>query len=480
MPATVTPSFSPRRHRVQGALQLRGQEFPFLLHHQTVDLGTAGAADYYEMLPSDLRGNDPIRDISNFRSAIGYWWAATHELELQDDWDQQRHYVMAICYALVNRNKSLQNVYLDALPRPGSIDPEELSLPEDIQRRIRGVVNRRDRAGVKQELDRALAMYQPSREDRVGFAKAFGRWVDRGVNEYRHSGHDGIIRWLKKLDGWMHAYRKRCPPRVRSFVNFFSYQAKCSFYVCYANFWANLIPWLQEQHGLDELSTRLLRFWHCQNQPVEIPHGTTTGGLVYPTHGGVELILPDSEGRSVPSRLMWSTSRIEPEVVPDVFSGQILALHPLTWFLFLDPALREFVGLFLSTWEFDTVARGESTEHSVLYWEMINAILTAAHMYRLARDRFANRRGVRERSVDNSPPLTRDDSPPPVNSFLEDYLTSRGIRCHCGGVYQCGEVEPPAEEGEQRTIPVRCSRCENATFVSVSEDDVTRFLLEED
>lgn len=480
MHAAVTPPFSPQRRRVQGALQLRGQEFPFLLHHRTIDLGTAGAVDYYEMLPGDLRGKDPMREISNFRSAIGYWWAAMHELELQDDWDQQRHYVMAICYALVNRNKTLQDVCLDALPRPERIDPKELSLPEDTQRRIRGVVNRRDRAGVKEELDRALAMYQPSREDEVGFAKAFETWVDRGVNEYRHSGHEGIIRWLGEVDNWMHRYRKRCPPRVRSFINLFSYQAKCSFYLCYANFWASLIPWLQAEHGLNELSTRFLRFWHNQNQPIEIPRGQMPSGLVYPTLGGVELMLPNSSGRRVPHRMTWLTPPIQPQVMHDVFSGQVLALHPLTRFLFADPVLREVVGQFLNTPEFETVARGESTKQCVLYWEMINAILTAAHMYRLARDRFADSRGVWERRQDSSPPLTGDKSLPPVNTFLGEYLVSRGIRCHCGGGYQCEAVEVISEKEEQTTIQVRCSRCEITKSIRLSEDDVARFLLKED
>ena len=59
-------------------------------------------------------------------------------------------------------------------------------------KRIRDVVDRRDRAGVKQELDRALAIYHPSREDLVGFTNAFQIWADQGVNAYRRSGEEGI------------------------------------------------------------------------------------------------------------------------------------------------------------------------------------------------------------------------------------------------------------------------------------------------
>ena len=105
-----------------------------------------------------------------------------------------------ICYALVNRNKSLQDVYLDALPRPDSIDPDKFSVPEKTQQRIRDIVNRRDRARVKKELDRALAIYHPTREDSAGFAKAFQTWANKGVNAYRQSRERASLRgWGNRI-----------------------------------------------------------------------------------------------------------------------------------------------------------------------------------------------------------------------------------------------------------------------------------------
>ncbi len=188
------------RKRIWGALTLCGTEYPFELRSQIVKLGPAGPIQYYYMLPADLRGKDPRQEISNFRSCVGFWWAAMHRSGLQNGWDQQRHYVMAICYALVNRNKSLQDVYLDGLPRPDTIDPESLSVPDETRERMRDIINRRDCAGVKEELDRALAIYHPSREDAVGFTKAFQTWADKGVNAYRRSGQEGVIGWLAEVD----------------------------------------------------------------------------------------------------------------------------------------------------------------------------------------------------------------------------------------------------------------------------------------
>jgi len=464
-----------RRYRIKGALTLRGMDYPFQVHRQTVELGSAGPIQYYSMLVADLRGKDPTRAISNFRSCVGYWWAAMHELRLQNDWDQQRHLVMAICYGLVNRNKSLQDVYLDALPRPDSIVLDCLSIPDETQQRIRDVITRRDRAGVKQELDRALAIYEPSREDRVGFAAAFQTWADKGVNSYRQSGEDGVVRWLEEIDYWLHKFRKRCPPRVRRFLNFFSYEAKTSFYLCYANYWAGLLPWLQNHHGLDELSRRFLCIWHNQNRPIEIPRGRTPGGIWYPTSRGARLVLPRRDGSLTQNGMLVEMPRIGPEVLPDVFSGQILALHPLTWFLFADAALREVAGQFFVSKEVEGFSRGQAGDYPK-YWELIGAILTAAHMYRIAHDGFENRRGVREQGGNSVDAITSEDTPS-ARAFLDDFIASRDLRCPCGATYRCELLEPAREEEESRQVPVICSNCGHRDTLVVTQAEIEAFLL---
>lgn len=464
------------RKRIPGSLTLRGQEYPFELRRQTVKLGSAGPIQYYYMLLADLRGNDPTQEVSNFRSCVGFWWAAMHELRLEEDWEQHRHLVMATCYALVNRNKSLQDVYLDALPRPDSIDPDSpLSVPQEIQERIRDVINRRDRAGVKQELDQALAIYHPSREDLVGFAKAFQTWADKGVNAYRQSGQEGVIGWFQEVDYWLHKYRKRCPPRVRAFVNFFSYQAKVSFYVCYANFWSNLLPWLQKNHGLDDISTRFLRLWHNQNQPIEIPEGRTPGGVWYPTRRGARLLYPRQDGTVSVGGVVVRMPRIGPEVIPDAYSGQILALHPLTWFLFADAALSEVAGRFFASDEYEGISRNQEGDYPK-YWEFIGAIVTAAHMYRIAHDEFENRRGVREEGGDATIAVTIED-PPSAQAFMDVYIASRDLRCQCGAKYTCGTIEHALDEQESLQVPLICRSCGNRDSVLVTEAEIQEVLL---
>jgi len=142
-----------RRTQVRGSLVVDNQEFPFVLSRQPLPLGAAGTVDFFYMLPGELRGRDPERELSNFRSCVGYWWARTQQAGLGRDLHQLRHFVMATAYALVRKDKGQQRIYRDAYLRQGSLDLEELSVTEDTQIQIRRVVDQRDRDGVKALLD---------------------------------------------------------------------------------------------------------------------------------------------------------------------------------------------------------------------------------------------------------------------------------------------------------------------------------------
>ncbi len=170
---------------------------------------------------------------------------------------------------------------------------------------------------------------------------------------------------------------------------------------------------------------------------------------------------------------------IGPEVIPDVFSGQILALHPLTWFLFADPALSETVGRFLRTWEFDTVAQGHDAHDCVLYWEMIGAILTAADLYRIAHDDFENRRGVHEQGGDALAAAASEDSPS-AQAYMDDYIASRNLCCPCGSQYTCGTIEVAADKQESRQVPLICRSCGREDSVLVTEAEFEAYLLHPD
>src|SRR5262249_23571423 len=115
-------------------------------------------------------------------------------------------------------------------------------------------------------------------------------------------------------------------------------------YTCYANAWVDIIPCLQKDHGLDPVSERFLRLWHHQNQAIEIPHGRTAGGIYYPTHVRYDFFLAGADGQVIPKRICLPTERVGPTHVPDVFSGQILSLHPLSGFFMKDPALCAVAG----------------------------------------------------------------------------------------------------------------------------------------
>ncbi len=98
----------------------------------------------------------------------------------------------------------------------------------------------------------------------------------------------------------------------------------------YANAWVGLIPWLREHRGLDTVSERFRRFWHNQNQPIEIPHGRTPGGISYPTHHSALVAKGDGNGGLTCQTLRMRTEHIGPTHLRDAFSGQVLSLHPLS------------------------------------------------------------------------------------------------------------------------------------------------------
>ena len=463
--------------RIEGALSRRGQEFPFVLYRQTESLGSAGTIQYYYMQPSGFRNLRRRKDAQlNFRSCVGCWFAAMHEIGLGEDVYQQQHFVLATSYALVCRNKSLQNMYRDAFLRTGRVDLSQISVSDEEQERIRRVVKSRDRTLLTEALDSVFDAFEPSRGDRLGFEQAVEHWVGNGVNAFRKCGEEGVLYWLNALDTTMSKYRKNSKTglRVRSFVNFFSYLAKTSFYLCYASFWAALIPWLKENHGLDELSERFMQFWHHQNQPIEIPPGRTASGPLLPVGGEAQLLLPDEEGRFALPRVTWSVPRIGPEVVRDVFSGQVLALHPLTWFLFCDPALSEVAGRYFGSIAPDDIAHRGSAEHSAEYWELIGAILLAGSQYRVAGSQFERDRSIDAAGGNSTVAVQRDDTPQ-ADAFLADFVESRGYCCPCGARLEYSSSIVP-RRGQARLCLV-CRQCERTRTVKVPEHELTQFLL---
>ncbi len=346
------PKSTPVSSRISGALELNGQQFPFYVECRTVDLGLAGPVEYYYMPISRLRHDDAKQEVSNFRSCIGFWYAATRGMDGADQWIQQVNYVLAICYALVNRDKGSQRIYRDALLRPHSFSPEKLNLSAEVRDRIVQAVACRNREALQRELDVALEAAQLSEEDRIATSRAMDHWVNRGVLQLREGGRDGLRSWLADVDEWVKRFRKKSTGRLRTFLDVFATECKLSFYLCYSNFWIGLVRWLEENRGLDPMSKRFLSLWHFQNRYVEVAHGRTPSGIIYPTDATCDLLLPDSAGAPRMHQVSWKTNHAGPEVIGDVFRGQVLALHPLNWILLSRTELCEKVGKCVSSSRF--------------------------------------------------------------------------------------------------------------------------------
>jgi hypothetical protein len=329
MSRTATPFTDKLPGSLTATLRLRGHDFAFRLFTRPLRLGDYGTVQYYWMDSSQFRDLRAEASAANFRSVIGFWAAAVHEMGLQHDPDQQVHYVLAVCYSLLGRCKGQQHVYRDAYLAPDSVRVGADSLPDDVRQRIRDVVHSRDRFQVQQELDAALGRSEPPAKVMPLLQEACRRWVGKGVALLRRQGKDGLEQFLRETDSWLARYRKRGGHAwVRRFLDLFTYECKAAFYTCYANAWVGLIPWLCAHRGLDQLSERFLRLWHNQNQPIEIPHGRTPGGVLYPTQRGMLVAEADGNGGLTCQSLSLRTEHIGPTHVRDVFSGQRLLIPP--------------------------------------------------------------------------------------------------------------------------------------------------------
>jgi hypothetical protein len=401
-----------------------------------------------------------------------------HEMGLQHDLDQQVHYVLAVCYALLGRCKSLQNIFRDAYLAPGSVRVGAASLPDDVRQRIQAVVRSRDRFQVQQELDATLGRFEPPAKVLPLLQEACRHWVGKGVTLLRRQGNDGLVQFLQEVDYWLKKYRKRSVRWVRHFLNLFAYECKAAFCTCYANAWAGLIPWLRENRGLDPLSERFLRFWHNQNQPVEIPHGQTPGGILYPTHRGMLVAEADANGRLAPHFLSLQTEQIGPTHVRDVFSGQVLSLHPTSSIFMRDAALCAVAGRFFASPAYDLVlGRGQAALCGP-YWDLVGALLSTAHLYRQALDDQGRRRGARQRPGSAAEAAAVAAVNQSDAGLLEDFAAARGLRCPgCKGRLALRKYAPASEGADHFDADFQCPACAAPARHAIQRAELEGWLL---
>jgi hypothetical protein len=407
----------------------------------------------------------------NYAACLGHWWAAMRHRGLDRDLDQQVHLVLARCYPLVCQSKSLQDVYLDA--HLAAFDDAESysppALPTDAQDAIRAAVAGRDRAGVTKFLDEVFERQAPPAREMPAFQEAFRHWAGNGVVALRKDDLDWraepgshLARWLHQVEGELAKYRRRGgQPRVRRFANMFSYEAKVSFYTCYSNAWVDLIPWLQAHRDLDSVSERFLRLWSCQNQPVELHRGGTPGGLVDPSLPGIS----------------WRVPRPGPPALPDAFAGQVLGLHPLSTFVMHDPALLALIGRFLAAPEFGAVVATRRAEESAAYWGVVQAVLTAAALYRQQRQATEEGRGTRTCAGEATQSVRSSAEMLPEGRAFEEYAAARKLRCGCGSpLHYRGHQSSPGADDRVR-VRYGCPACERTQTHTVTEEALREVLL---
>jgi hypothetical protein len=405
-------------------VDVAGRSFAFELCSRPIALGIAGPVAYFWMDSRRLRrgGGGP-----NFRPCVDLWWAAACAAGDGDSPPNQTALFFAECFPLVNAARTLQDVYLDAHLRPAAgREPADgaaaggpapaYSLPSDETERLRQLAHRGDTDAIRRELESLFGATDPYPDDRPTRAEALAVWVTQARLALRRDGHDGLRAFVTGVvKPWMDNLRRRGGrDRERAFLNRFAYEAKASFYLTYANAWVALIPRLRQERGLDAVGERLLRLWHHQNQPVRDPAAPTG----------------------------WR---------PDVFHGQVLALHPLSGLMMSDPAHRQALGAWLTHPDHDGLVAGGRVHQCPAYRDVVAAILTAAHEYRHAHARETKtRRGLRPGGGTGVS----------VAEAFEAYAATRGLRCPgCDGPLAYDRHDPPAPEMDEVLVRLRCARC---------------------
>jgi hypothetical protein len=436
----TTTARRPRLQTLTATVTFGGTAFPFQLFTRPLELGPDLTVRYYWMDSTQFRITRARRrsaGMDSCRNCVAHWWRAMQVNGWADDLDQIRHLLLAECYALVGADKGLQHVYRDAHLAAKATKPEERSLPDDVRARVQAVVRSRDASRVREELDCVLGAWTPPPAEERAVYQAIDGILEYGVGLVRAGGADGLHEFIGTFDAWCaKTRRKGGQPFRRRVLDGIAYLSKCSFYLCYCNAWISLIPWLREHQGLDDASERFLRFWHMQQQPAE-----------------------------------------EAGAVGDVSRGQVLSLHPLSGFFMLDRGLCAVAGrLFAAGAPECRNGQGASAESNE-YWDLVGAILAAAHLYRQALDEQAQKRGTFTRNsaaVELASVTAQDQS---AAGRLEDFAREQGVRCErCGETVRLHKYHPSTPDADEFRAEFACRACGCFTDVPLPRQALEDFL----
>ncbi|MEI8383954.1 MAG: hypothetical protein WCJ09_27820 [Planctomycetota bacterium] len=414
---------------------LDGRVFPFELWHRPLQLGEVGEIQYYWMNSSELRKGLQATDeeLANLRNCIGLWWRAAKGSGANREESQIKHLLLASCYGLFANNKALQMVFHDAY-----LKRETWSNHESAELVLPVPATQVDRNSIATSIRGLLSDTQLS-TDEVKFIRAVLNVIlGWGVRGFRRNPEQGTQDFVNQIHSWSESVRRRAGHSWRRLcLNQFAYSSKVSFYRCYANAWVHILPVLQRR-GLDELSSRFLRFWHWQNQPIAHDDG-----------------------------------RVE----SDVFGGQILALHPVSGNLMDDRGFMTVAGAFLTHTTHDENDTGTYADRQE-YHDFVQGILLGLQQYANERNQQAeNRHTANNNSVllrASVPAGTSED----VVAQITEFLKNAENRCKaCSGDLECQAVENLASC--VASVSTRCRRCHQESHAEISLELLAQFFMRE-
>ena len=421
-------------------LTKNSRSFTFELCHRNLDFGEGNHGEYYWMDGRHFRRSSGGQ---NLRACIDFWWACVEEAEDSEDVANQLNLVLAECYPLVNTSRAMQSVFLNAhlhikadrkisletgsQGKTEKIVERTYNLPDEEYSRIRSIVDSRNILEIQNELIRLFSGVQPSGKDLPKFQEALRHWTGNGIVAFRKGGmqllHEYVDGDLKKQ---ITKYRKGgVDENVRLFLNLFSYESKVAFYLCYANAWAFILPILEDEHGLNEQSIRFMKMWHHQNQP-----------LLF-------------EGR-----------------IHQIFSGQVLSLHPLSALVLTDPSTLSVINKWVGHPDYQQLIDSNNEATSKEYWDVVLTILVAANEYKQSHQRWEesriNKEIISSPTVENATNTDRNHS---VAKYLEAYVAEQGLFCQgCSGFLKYKD-----HEVNENLCPVifQCQTCDNIRKINV-------------
>jgi len=413
------------------SVPIGGQTFAFKLCHRQIEIEAAGMIDYYWMAVPKLRSGG-----QNAQRCIDSWWAETEAQGFTDEEDRADagvNLAFAELYPLICADKSLQDVFRDAFLHKCA-DREFVVSPDD-EARVSALVANRDREGIRCEMQNLLMGELPPDHEKPLYRLACQHWIGNAVVALRNGDRGQLRTFLEgDLACWLKKYRRRGDEygqskRVRLFLNMLGYEAKVAFFLCYANAWAKITPWLVNHRKLDVVSARFLALWHNQNQP--------------------------DDGR-------------------DVFWGHVLALHPLSERVMNEPHHLVALGRWISLARQYGAELSPAEAASDEYWAAVEAILLAAHEYKGAWVHDQERRGVTlvAKEAIGLDPGTPADEPDPFRDFLEDEAERQSLSCPlCQGrlAYCACRKKPPGGPSDLET-DWTCRSCGKEALVRIAQN----------